>query len=179
MSNGPHKAAFWAEFVPSHCQFPDPELLRRHFQHASFTDFCDCGCNNFAVVIPPDVQLPPLTSPHSLPAMSRSSSLISSSQTPIAHSKSSCSQTPAAIWITLRSTAVRTLIQFRTSFVSKNLHTTFILPPRDAPNQAMERTADRYALHFLDDFQTSTPSDALSRPPSLILFSLDLNPTLL
>ena len=67
MSNGPHKAVFWAEFIPAHCQFPDPELLRRHFQHASFTDFCACGCNNFAVVIPPDVELPPLTSPHSGP----------------------------------------------------------------------------------------------------------------
>src|SRR5438067_10019594 len=67
MSNGPHKAAFWAEFIPAHCQFPDPELLRHHFQHASFTDFCDCGCNNFAVVIPPGVELPPLTSPHTGP----------------------------------------------------------------------------------------------------------------
>jgi hypothetical protein len=65
MSNGPRKAAFWAEFIPAHCQFPDLELLRRHFQHASFTDFWDCGCNNFKVVIPPDVELPPLTEPHS------------------------------------------------------------------------------------------------------------------
>jgi hypothetical protein len=38
---------------------------------------------------------------------------------------------------------------------------------------AMKRTADRRTLHFLDDFPTSTPSDARSRPPSLILFSLD------
>jgi hypothetical protein len=37
-----------------------------------------------------------------------------------------------------------------------------------------QRTADRRALHFLDDFHTSTASDARSRPPSLILFSLDV-----
>ena len=63
MSNGPHKAAFWAEFIPSRCHFPDPKLLRRHFQQASFTEFCDCGCNNFKVVIPPDAELPPLITP--------------------------------------------------------------------------------------------------------------------
>src|SRR5437660_12421049 len=43
------------------------------------------------------------------------------------------------------------------------------------PNHAMERTADRRALHFSDDFHTPTPSDALRRPPSLILFSLGLS----
>ena len=36
----------------------------------------------------------------------------------------------------------------------------------------MERTADRCTLHFEDDFHTFTPSDARSRSPSLILFSL-------
>jgi hypothetical protein len=38
----------------------------------------------------------------------------------------------------------------------------------------MERTADRCALHFQDDFDIFTASDARSRPPSLILVSLDL-----
>ena len=49
-------------------------------------------------------------------------------------------------------------------------------PPinRQRPNQAMERTADRRTLHFLDDFHTSTPSAARLRPPSLISFSLGL-----
>src|SRR5262245_41768465 len=37
----------------------------------------------------------------------------------------------------------------------------------------MERTADRCTLHFRDDFYTSISSDARSRPPWLILFSLD------
>ena len=45
------------------------------------------------------------------------------------------------------------------------------------PNHAMERTSVRRALHLLDDFHTSTPSNARSRPPSLILFSLDLMKT--
>ncbi len=41
------------------------------------------------------------------------------------------------------------------------------------PNHAMERTADRCAFTFRDDFHTFTPSDARPRPPSLIFFSLD------
>src|SRR4051812_6719153 len=41
------------------------------------------------------------------------------------------------------------------------------------PNHAMERTADRCALHLSDDFHISTPRYARSPPPSLILFSLD------
>jgi hypothetical protein len=36
----------------------------------------------------------------------------------------------------------------------------------------MERTADRCTVHFRYDFHQFTPSDARSRPPSLILFSL-------
>ena len=43
----------------------------------------------------------------------------------------------------------------------------------------MERTADRRTLHFGNDFYTPTPSNARSRPPSLILFSLGLMPHLL
>jgi hypothetical protein len=37
----------------------------------------------------------------------------------------------------------------------------------------MERTADRRTLHLWNDFHISTPSDTRSRPPSLILVSLD------
>jgi hypothetical protein len=40
-------------------------------------------------------------------------------------------------------------------------------------NHAMERMADRCAPHFGDDLHTFAPSEARSRPPSLILFSLD------
>jgi hypothetical protein len=36
----------------------------------------------------------------------------------------------------------------------------------------MERTSDRCASTFLDDFHTFTSSDARPHPPSLILFSL-------
>jgi hypothetical protein len=39
-------------------------------------------------------------------------------------------------------------------------------------NNAMELTADRFEITFRDDFNTATASDARSRPPSLILFSL-------
>jgi hypothetical protein len=38
----------------------------------------------------------------------------------------------------------------------------------------MERTADRCAPHFRNDFHTSTANDTRRRPPSLILFSLGL-----
>ena len=41
-------------------------------------------------------------------------------------------------------------------------------------NHAMERTADRRAFQFGNGFHTFTPSDARPRPPSLILFSLDV-----
>src|ERR1051325_2544393 len=44
---------------------------------------------------------------------------------------------------------------------------------RELPNQTMERTADRDPLHCWDDFHTSIPGRGRSRPPSLILFSLD------
>jgi hypothetical protein len=37
----------------------------------------------------------------------------------------------------------------------------------------MERTADRCAFQFGDDFYPCTPPDARRRPPSLILLSLD------
>ena len=60
MSNGPHRAQFWAEFIPSHCQFPDAALLRTHFAAGSFGEFCDCGCNSFRVVIPAEMSLQPL-----------------------------------------------------------------------------------------------------------------------
>jgi hypothetical protein len=39
----------------------------------------------------------------------------------------------------------------------------------------MERTTDRCASTFCDDFHTSIPSDVRPHPPSLILFSLGLN----
>lgn len=70
MSNGPDKAAFWAKFIPDHCQFPDSELLRSHFEHAAFSDFCDCGCNNFKVEIRDDTKLDPIAPPHEGPGHS-------------------------------------------------------------------------------------------------------------
>jgi hypothetical protein len=63
MSNGPHRAQFWVEFIPRHCQFADPHLLRSHFAQASLSDFCDCGCNSFSTVILPEASLRPLIPP--------------------------------------------------------------------------------------------------------------------
>ena len=48
-------------------------------------------------------------------------------------------------------------------------------PNSNEPNHAIERTANRRTLHFLYDFHTFTSSDARSCPPSLILFSLDVD----
>jgi hypothetical protein len=63
MSNGPHKAAFWADFIPEHRGFPNPQRLRTHFERASFSDFCDCGCNSFKVHVPPEPALHPIAPP--------------------------------------------------------------------------------------------------------------------
>ena len=87
-------------------------------------------------------------SPTATVGMLRFSSLIFSLQIPSARWKLSYSPTTVATWITLRSTAVRILIQYRTSSVLKSLHITSILLPHRAPNHAMERTADRRTLHF-------------------------------
>jgi len=44
----------------------------------------------------------------------------------------------------------------------------------DSSNQAMERTADRCAFHFKMTFTHSFRATLGFRPPSLILFSLDV-----
>jgi hypothetical protein len=53
MENGPARAAFWKEFIPHRCQYPAPNLLRDQLDHAEFSDFCNCGCNSFAVRVDP------------------------------------------------------------------------------------------------------------------------------
>ncbi|HTI88880.1 MAG TPA: hypothetical protein VL966_19935 [Alphaproteobacteria bacterium] len=52
------RAAFWAEFICERCRFPDPERLRAQFAVARFSDFCDCGCNSFAVSVPSEANVP-------------------------------------------------------------------------------------------------------------------------
>jgi hypothetical protein len=56
MSNGPARAEFWKEFLVSRCGYPAPERLRRQLAGAEFSDFCDCGCNSFAVKVAAGVQ---------------------------------------------------------------------------------------------------------------------------
>ena len=56
MPNTPQRAEFWKEFICAKCQFPAPEKLRMQFAHATFSEFCDCGCNSFKVTVSGDVE---------------------------------------------------------------------------------------------------------------------------
>ena len=49
MANGPARAEFWKEFVTSRCNYPAADRLRAQLAAAEFSDFCECGCNSFAV----------------------------------------------------------------------------------------------------------------------------------
>ena len=61
MTNGPARAEFWEAFVVARCGYPAPERLRSQLAGAEFSDFCDCGCNSFAVKAPPGIE--PLVEP--------------------------------------------------------------------------------------------------------------------
>lgn len=60
MANGPARAEFWKEFIATHCGYPAPDRLRAQLVDAQFSDFCECGCNSFAVKVSSGV--PPLAS---------------------------------------------------------------------------------------------------------------------
>jgi hypothetical protein len=60
MASAVDRTAFWIEFICAHCRFPDPERLRAQFAAARFSDFCDCGCNSFAVSVPSEANIPPI-----------------------------------------------------------------------------------------------------------------------
>lgn len=49
MANGAVRAEFWKEFVTARCDYPAADRLRAQLAEAKFFDFCDCGCNSFAV----------------------------------------------------------------------------------------------------------------------------------
>lgn len=49
MENGPGRAAFWADFILTRCEYPAPALLREQLARATFAEFCPCGCNSFGV----------------------------------------------------------------------------------------------------------------------------------
>jgi hypothetical protein len=49
VENGPNRAAFWADFILMRCEYPAPALIRQQLVHATFAEFCSCGCNSFGV----------------------------------------------------------------------------------------------------------------------------------
>ena len=49
MENNPDRAAFWADFILTRCEYPAPTLLRGQLADATFAEFCSCGCNSFGV----------------------------------------------------------------------------------------------------------------------------------
>lgn len=61
MPNGPARAEFWKEFMTSRCNYPAPDRLQAQLATAEFSDFCECGCNSFAVK--PSRGAPPLALP--------------------------------------------------------------------------------------------------------------------
>lgn len=63
MNNTPERVEFWKEFICTKCQFPTPEKLRAQFAHATFSEFCNCGCNSFEVQVPASAGIPPLAQP--------------------------------------------------------------------------------------------------------------------
>lgn len=65
MANNLRRARFWSNFVAQRCGYPAPHRLKAHLDGAEFHDFCDCGCNSFAVKVRRDA--PPLISPHDGP----------------------------------------------------------------------------------------------------------------
>ena len=65
MTNDLARAAFWKTFVANQCEYPAADKLRAQLANAEFHDFCNCGCNSFAVKANKDA--PPLVAPHSGP----------------------------------------------------------------------------------------------------------------
>lgn len=63
MENGPERAAFWVNFIADRCEYPAPVLLRDQLVHATFEDFCPCGCNSFGVRVEHSSGLRPLVPP--------------------------------------------------------------------------------------------------------------------
>lgn len=49
MPNDPARAEFWKEFILTRSGYPSPDRLRAQLSVAEFSEFCDCGCNSFAV----------------------------------------------------------------------------------------------------------------------------------
>lgn len=63
MANDLAKADYWRDFILSRCRYPDIDKLRAQFANAILVDFCQCGCNGFAVVHPADSLPQPIATP--------------------------------------------------------------------------------------------------------------------
>jgi hypothetical protein len=50
--NNEYRARDWINFILERCQFPDTQALKNHFDKAVFSEFCQCGCNSFKVLVP-------------------------------------------------------------------------------------------------------------------------------
>ncbi len=57
------RVEFWIDFICANSQFPASERLRVQFGVATLSDFCNCGCNSFAVAVPADVVIEPIARP--------------------------------------------------------------------------------------------------------------------
>ena len=60
----PQRLAFWVELIVERCGFPSSQRLANQFASASFSEFCDCGCNSFADSVPNDGTVAPIAVPN-------------------------------------------------------------------------------------------------------------------
>lgn len=59
MVNNLEMAEQWRDFVLARCRYPAINRLRAQFDNATLSEFCQCGCNSFALVHQADLP-PPL-----------------------------------------------------------------------------------------------------------------------
>jgi hypothetical protein len=61
--NNQHSAKIWVEFICGKAGFSNPSKLREQFDSASFSEFCDCGCNSFKVSVDKTTGVKPISEP--------------------------------------------------------------------------------------------------------------------
>lgn len=49
MRNDLNRAAYWIAFIFQRCPFPNRDALAAQFANAEIGEFCECGCNSFAL----------------------------------------------------------------------------------------------------------------------------------
>jgi hypothetical protein len=54
---------FWLDFIVRNSGFPAPDRLAAQFEAASFSEFCDCGCNSFEVTVSRANEIDPIAKP--------------------------------------------------------------------------------------------------------------------